>query len=140
MVQSYILQMLPECFFQPYRSNFFSEKNLSFCHTILVRCYNSRIYSRLTKVFVQEESVIICQTSISASKRPNYQTFSKFDRLATHLSSIRHVQVFKRVRVANIRIWAQKHVKQNHKHARQNHKHVRQNLYYVSLDPKVACF
>ena len=84
----------------PYEK-FFLKKNLSFCHTILVKCYNTRIYSRLTKVFVQEESVIICQTTISASKSPNYQTFSIFDRIATHLSSIRLLHTLERVLVEN---------------------------------------
>ena len=88
-------------FFSTVQVEFFSEKNLSFCHTILVRCYNSRIYSRLTKVFVQEESVIICQTTISASKPPNYQTFSTFDRIAMYLSSIRLLHTLERVRVEN---------------------------------------
>lgn len=100
------------------RKNFFSGKNLSFCHSLLIRHYNSRTYSRLTKVFIQKESVIICQTAIFASNPSNYQIFSTIDGMVMHKSRVQHTQIFERVRVANMRIWFQKHVKWNYKYGR----------------------
>lgn len=88
-----------------YVRNFFSRKNLSFCHSLLIRHYDSRIYSKLTKVFIQKESVIICQTAIFASNPSNYQIFSTIDGMIMHKSRVQHTQIFERVRVANMRIW-----------------------------------